>query len=641
MKIMIFIITFILGNFLYSQERKYFYIEFSEVSKIPDKLINHDGTIKLTTNNNQLNNILNKYIIYNFDYLAKFSSNPRIQKTFSIICNDIELMNELNHNFPSIIVKVEQYCPMEPLFTPNDFSIIPPFNGYLFEQRQLDCIKAKDAWEITHGNNNVVIGINEYGVFGNHEELINKLLNPSININYHATGVAGLAAGDTNNNVGLSSIGFDCKLAQGSFDDLLENNSKVINMSWGSPFFPYKDSNTGLMINIPNFTEQENFNSLSEQQGVVLVAAAGNGVLGNVSANQLISHSLPLTAENYASVRHFPASYKNVISVSTVGNWNQPYTTSTSYDNWINIHKVITPQNTHYNGSSSLVTESEIFHQHNDSVDIVVPAYRMPIIGVGSNNNYWDSHDQGEWIGTSFSAPIVSGTIGLMFSVNYCLKPKEVETILKLTADNIEDLPENIQFHGKLGGGSLNAYKAVEMSNEMSKTHGTINVENRNLYRNWFYILQTAPFEIKMLNNQIKEAAKVKFFARNNIEILSGDYKPDIGYVDLQINSNLSLDCVFPNKKENKFSETINEKEIERAIKLYPNPNNGNFTILMNQNKVNEFEIDVFNIFGESIIKTNSNSLKTEMNISSFPSGIYFVKINSTEYSEVLKIIKD
>lgn len=256
-----------------------------------------------------------------------------------------------------------------------------------------------------------------------------------------------------------------------------------------------------------------------------------------------------------------------------------------------------------------------------------------------ANNEYW-GFDENAISGTSFSAPIVTGTVGLMFSVNYCLKPKEIETILKLTATNIEDIPENLPYKGKLGGGSLNAFKAVEMANEMAKPFGTVNVNDRILYRNWFYKLETAPFEIKMSNNIVTDGAKIKFIAKDNIEITSGDYKPDIGYMDLQINPSLSLNCSIPSSKFNTETKSISKIQNPTEVKLYPNPNTGVFTVSVSQKDVKDLNIELFDVFGKSVFKTISNCVNTEINIQNLANGVYLVKLNSIEINEVLKLIK-
>ncbi|MBK9354223.1 MAG: S8 family serine peptidase [Bacteroidetes bacterium] len=64
--------------------------------------------------------------------------------------------------------------------------------------------------------------------------------------------------------------------------------------------------------------------------------------------------------------------------------------------------------------------------------------------------------------GTSFASPMVAGVAGLMLSVNPCLKPHEIESILKSTASNIYSIPENVQYAGQLGAGRVDAFEAVK-----------------------------------------------------------------------------------------------------------------------------------------------------------------------------------
>lgn len=618
-----------------------FYLEFADLNFVPSVTKNNDGTLTLITDNSQINAIYRKYVIYSFERIAPKALSINLQKTYAIECSNIQLMDDLHNNFPNIYVMVEKIDkPIDGgiLYTPNDYTLLESSLGSDYEQNYLDAINAEEAWDITHGSPDVLIGIADTGFQLAHEELANKnatLLgsNTGYPSNWHGTDVTGLAAGETNNNKGISSIGFDSglivKVGTGYvpyFTSLVENGAKVLNGSWYTTI----TTNGGT----PNITDQNLINDYTDQN-VVVVIAAGNGP-GSGWPPSVVN------AENYSNRYYYPASYQNVISVSTVGDKNIPNTTTIPFDNWLNIHKIHTPPNSHYSGTGTPgipILESEIFHQHNDSVDIVVPAYRLPIIGAWTNSDYW-AIDENGLSGTSFSAPIVCGTVGLMFAVNYCLKPKEVESILKLTAVNIEDLPENLEFHGRLGGGALDAFKAVEMANEMAKPFGTVNVTDRILYRNWFYKLETAPFEIKMEDNLITDGAKVKFFARDNIEVLSGDYLPDIGYVDLQINSSLSLDCEIPSSKMT--NEINSNKEILNSnnVTLYPNPNEGIFTILVSGIDVKNLNIEIFDIFGKSVFKTISNSITTEINTRNLPVGVYLVRTSSNEVNEILKFIK-
>src|SRR5690606_18568802 len=64
---------------------------------------------------------------------------------------------------------------------------------------------------------------------------------------------------------------------------------------------------------------------------------------------------------------------------------------------------------------------------------------------------------------TSNTTPLVTGTVGLMFSLYPCLPADEVESILKMTATNIEHIEANKPFAGNYGAGMLNTGRAVEM----------------------------------------------------------------------------------------------------------------------------------------------------------------------------------
>ncbi|GAL68869.1 hypothetical protein JCM19301_2080 [Jejuia pallidilutea] len=232
-----------------------------------------------------------------------------------------------------------------------------------------------------------------------------------------------------------------------------------------------------------------------------------------------------------------------------------------------------------------------------------------------------------------------------MLDVNYCLDPKEVETILKLTAVKIDTLPQNIQYYGKLGAGKLDAYEAVKMAKDMADTYGTVEVKDRILYR-WFYKLETAPYEIKMINNDVTGNARLKFKARNNIEILSGDYYPNTGgYIDLSINETLALDCPPPpfntsKQINNKVYNDNNEVLGASSFSIYPNPTSG----LLNISCKDEIKkIIISDITGKTIYsKSNVDLKESTINISKFQSGIYVVSVetNSGETKNI-KIVKD
>ncbi len=58
------------------------------------------------------------------------------------------------------------------------------------------------------------------------------------------------------------------------------------------------------------------------------------------------------------------------------------------------------------------------------------------------------------------AAPIVSGVAALVRSQFPCLTAEEVINQIKATADNIDTIPMNAPYAGKLGTGRVNAFKA-------------------------------------------------------------------------------------------------------------------------------------------------------------------------------------
>jgi len=76
------------------------------------------------------------------------------------------------------------------------------------------------------------------------------------------------------------------------------------------------------------------------------------------------------------------------------------------------------------------------------------------------------------------------------------------------------------------------------------------------------------------------------------------------------------------------------EENKENNFKLYPNPTQGKLQIHTNQEII---LVEVYNLVGQKVLET-----KTEINLTNFESGIYFIKIkDSNGFSEVHKIIKE
>jgi subtilisin family serine protease len=401
------------------------------------KSVQNSNTVQLKSADSELEAFFAKHNVYGLKQLYPDSRRPELLKYFVLEADQPgELVNELKKH-SNRFSQIREESTAKPLYKPND---------YYFDYRYgidgirnvtlsyLDLINAPQAWDLTKGDPNVVVGIIDNYLYTEHEDLQGKITKvyDSNNRNLfatevdHATMVAGLIASNTDNRIGIPSVGFNCRVAKTSFNknDLLQmakDGVKVINIS--QDWEAYREDHQGII------------NELVEDYGVTVVAAAGN-------------------EDSYEYV--YPASYDNVISVTSVGHEFDYGTTFKGQQfGWKDCHQK-------YVHSTRSVTS----HQHNDKVDICAPGYNIVTL---CHPDTWEN-GSGETTGqlynvqdgTSFAAAIVSGVCALMYSVNPNLTPAEVEEIIKSTAVDIYDIPENKPYTGMLGAGRIDAYEAVK-----------------------------------------------------------------------------------------------------------------------------------------------------------------------------------
>jgi hypothetical protein len=284
------------------------------------------------------------------------------------------------------------------LYTPNDY------NAEFSTNYALDLIKAQHAWNQTQSNAGIIVGISDENLNPYHEELAGKITYYDYHNTLpseHGTAVAIIAAGKTDNQVGLSSIGFNSSIAfyEMNFNQLLAATYAgidVINLSWFSG------------CSYSQF-EQDVIDEVY-LNGTFIVAAAGNG-----------------TTCGDPSAMAYPASYNHVFSVTSIG----------EFDN-----------------HEENIGDPHTTHQHNSAVDLAAPGYKVNISD--SPVNYTTAS------GSSYAAPFVTGTVALMLSVNPCLDNDEIEQILKNSSNNIDVFNPN--YVGSIGAGRLNANAAVSMA---------------------------------------------------------------------------------------------------------------------------------------------------------------------------------
>ena len=381
------------------------------------------------------------------DVLKKFPDKtpPLTQyNRFGEKMEDLSLIYELNYTKEKSIVEAinimlsthileyaePHYLPYS-LYVPND--IYADTLNASFNQWHLKNIRAFQAWDSIKGDTNVVVGITDSGTETFHPDLVS-----SVKYNYadpvngldddadgftdnfygwdigendssvqwnvfgHGIHVSGLSSSTADNGIGCAGSGFNCKylpvkvtnvngyytMAYEGIVYAADHGCDIINCSWGG----YGGAGE---------FGQSIINYATNNRNSLVVAACGN------SNNTYLI---------------YPASYDNVLSVSSVDIYDKKWDNSS----------------------------------YGINVDIAAPGKSVTSTWTGTA--YTSSS------GTSMAAPVVSGAAAIVKSKFPNFSAIQIGEQLKVTTDNIDTIFDNIPYAGLLGTGRLNMYKALTES---------------------------------------------------------------------------------------------------------------------------------------------------------------------------------
>ena len=298
----------------------------------------------------------------------------------------------------------------------------------------LNKIQANLAWDLGFGSSNVVVSIVDDAITINHPDLQNVIwVNPNEipnngidddNNGYiddingwdtytndndpsphsntpawaHGTHCAGIAGAHTDNNIGVSAIGFGVSLMAVKTAD----NNGLVNQTWDGVYYSIVSGADVISCSWSSGSYSQTNNNIIEfgiNNGSIIVAASGNN------------------GANLASNPKYPACYNGVICVAN---------TNTS-----DIKA----------GSSNYGTR----------IDVGAPG--SSILSTVPYSEYETK------TGTSMSAPMVAGLLGLMKSFSPNSSNEQLINCMKSSCDNIDAL--NPSYAGLLGSGRINAYQAL------------------------------------------------------------------------------------------------------------------------------------------------------------------------------------
>ncbi len=381
-----------------------------------------------------LRDVVNTYKIQTLSKPFEKLNSETLQNTYLLTFNKQDNVEQLikeieNISYIEYAEKVPRYRLMGDANDPR-----------MTDQWYLDQIQARQAWDIGTGNKSVVVAVVDDAVDINHPDLkANLWVNPGeipnngidddqngfvddihgydvadkdnnpappskafYDLFSHGTHVAGIIGASTNNGKGVASISYGVSIMSVKCNFDATNDKEVIDVGWTG--LQYAIQAGADIINISwggtgQSVSYENLINFAEEQGTLIVAAAGN-----------LNSEIPF----------YPAAYDNVLCVAA----------STSKD-----------------------TKAS-FSNYGDWINITAPGTNIISTIADPNNDY------GVKGGTSMASPVTASLAALLLSNNSSLSPADIIQAIHSTADNIND--ENPNYIGKLGSGRINAYKALQ-----------------------------------------------------------------------------------------------------------------------------------------------------------------------------------
>ena len=313
-------------------ERLYFHVNISNAQTliITEK---KDNTIAvLSMASDRETQIYAGHKVFRFKKAYPNTKRDLLKTVYTISTDSPELLGSLQYNFPDKYTRIGQFFTTENAYYPNDYGTTSPVEnlGAPYPAYDLDMIMAPEAWGITRGNSQVIVGISDARIdsldpdFKGRIHKYIKYSNATKGLKCaHGSSVAAIAVATMNNGYGRAGICANCDVVANDYgnfnhiEQLVAAGAKVINASWAKCTMggKYKE-------NI-----QERIKEMYDD-GIIIVAGAGNGKDCNKDGKKL-GDSL------------YPASFDRVISVSGVYTINRETTDQVFEDKGRNLTKQV------------------------------------------------------------------------------------------------------------------------------------------------------------------------------------------------------------------------------------------------------------------------------------------------------------
>jgi serine protease len=398
-----------------------------------------------------------------------------------------------------------------------------PDDEYYSLQWHYPQINLSQAWDITTGDDSVIVAVIDTGVLLEHPEISDQLVagydfisdadsagdgdgidsdpndegdssQAGVASSFHGTHVAGIVAASSNNSQGIAGVAWDSKIMPirvlgidgGTTLDLAQGIMYAAGLSNVSGTVPTQRADI-INLSLGGTSDNQVIREAVEAaraEGVIIIAAAGNESTSQLS---------------------YPASNAGVVSVSAV-DINRDFAYYSNYGSMIDV---------------AAPGGDLRYDQNGDS---------RPdgILSLGADDSSGDlSYQLVFYNGTSMAAPHIAGVAALMKAVYPDMTPAEFDAMLA-AGDLTDDLGDTGR-DDLYGYGLIDAYKAVDAAQQLAGGNGSIDpslsVNPQSL--NFSHNLQSTTLYIEQIGGDLGSVQTSEDISWLSLEASSVD---DSGY---------------------------------------------------------------------------------------------------------------
>ncbi|GHT07818.1 hypothetical protein AGMMS49525_17030 [Bacteroidia bacterium] len=142
---------------------------------------------------------------------------------------------------------------------------------------------------------------------------------------------------------------------------------------------------------------------------------------------------------------------------------------------------------------------------------------------------------------------------------------------------------------------------------------------------------------VEIANTTIQNTATVNVHANKGVALKTGFWAKAGSNVSITAGGSSTLLSTESSILEEQLTQEVSDQKFN--FDVYPNPNDGNFTVSLKVADMQPYSVEIFNSSGLLVIRAHCDAKQLTFNRSDLPRGIYYVKVTIGANTATKKVI--